>query len=138
LSEVESIRAFIEEQNKKIVRWYEAGNVDSIAEAFVDDCWQMPPHMEPIVGRKALHEFWSSAVQWGKWKFTLDTQEVAVSGSLAVERGKYVLRFTAGPMAPPGLKTTEDRGNYVVLWRREADNHWRVVWDAPVSSAPPG
>lgn len=50
--------------------------------------------------------------------------------------GKYVLRFTAGPGAPPGMASVEDRGNYLAHWRHEADGQWRVVADAPVSELP--
>ena len=76
------------------------------------------------------------AFGWGQWNVTLQTQSVSAHGPMAVERGKYVLRFTAGPAAPPGMRSFEDRGNYLVHWRRESDNHWRVVADAPVSELP--
>ena len=81
-------------------------------------------------------QFWRQAFQWGKWHFTLNTLDVDVSGPLAVERGKYVLRFKAGPGAPTGMASFEDRGNYLVHWRREADGQWRAVGDAPVSELP--
>jgi ketosteroid isomerase-like protein len=75
-------------------------------------------------------------VQWGTWQFTLDTQDIAVSGSLAVERGKYVLQFTAGAGAPPGMTSFEDRGNYLAHWREDVDGEWRIAADAPVSELP--
>jgi uncharacterized protein (TIGR02246 family) len=136
VSETEAVRQLIAQQNKRICEWYASGNAAAVAGAFAEDCWQMPPHAEPLVGRAALREFWEQAVQWGQWDFTLETQDVVVAGAIAVERGRYIVRFSPGPAAPPGSAHIEDRGNYVVMWRREPDGQWRAVWDAPVSTVP--
>lgn len=136
MSDAESVRRIIETHNANFGTWYASGEVDAAAEVFAEDCWQMPPHAEPLVGRTAYREFWRQAVQWGHWRFTLETQDVVVSGSIAVERGHYELDFRAGPSAPPHLTSFEDRGNYVVMWRLEPDGQWRAVWDAPVSTVP--
>jgi len=130
------VREAIERHNANAARWYAAGDIDSVASVFATDAWQMPPNNPPLVGREAIRAFWRQAVQWGKWEFTLETQDVTVSGPVAVERGKYILRFTAGPGAPPGMASVEDRGNYLVHWQHEADGQWRVVADAPVSELP--
>jgi uncharacterized protein (TIGR02246 family) len=129
------VRATIERHNSDLEKLYASGDIDAVAQVFAEDAWQMPPNQPPLVGREAIRHFWSQAVQWGSWKFSLDTQDVTVSGPLAVERGKYVLRFTAGPNAP--LPSFEDRGNYLVHWRHEPDGEWRIVADAPVSELQP-
>lgn len=130
------VRKIIEDHNANLVNWYADGAVDKVAEVFSEHCWQMPPNAEPFVGREALREGWRQAVLWGGWNFTLETQDVVVSGNIAVERGRYSLRFTAGPNAPAEMPSSEDKGNYVVLWKRESDGKWRIVWDAPVSELP--
>jgi uncharacterized protein (TIGR02246 family) len=129
----DDVRGVIERKNADAVRWYAAGDVESLASLFATDAWQMPPNSAPLVGRDAIRDFWAQAVRWGKWNFALQTEEVSMSGPIAIERGKYVLRFTAGPAAPPGMSSFEDRGNYLVHWRRDADGEWRVAADAPVS-----
>lgn len=132
----DSVRRLIERRNADLCIWYASGEVDAVVEVFCDDCWQMPPNTEPLVGRTALRDFWMQAVQWGKWQFNLETQDVVVSGLMAIERGTYTLGFQAGPMAPPGMESSVDRGNYVVTWRKEQDGCWRILWDAPVSTLP--
>lgn len=129
-------RRAIERHNANAVRSYATGDADSIAEMVAENAWQMPPNAPALVGREAIRSFWKNALQWGSWDFDLQTQDVEVSGLLAVERGKYRLRFLAKPEAPPGMASFEDRGNYVVLWRHEDDGNWRAVWDAPVSETP--
>jgi ketosteroid isomerase-like protein len=138
MPETNTVRRIIESHNANLCTWYASGKVGAAAEVFAEDCWQMPPHAEPLVGRAAYREFWTQAVQWGEWRFTLETQDVVVSGSIAVERGTYVLDFRAGPAAPAHVTSFHDQGNYVVMWRLDTDGQWRVVWDAPVSSVPPG
>jgi uncharacterized protein (TIGR02246 family) len=131
-----AVRRIIDRHNSDAARWYAAGDVNSVASLFAEDAWQLPPNNPPLVGREAIRQFWTQAMKWGKWDFTLSAQDVSVSGPIAIERGAYVLKFTAGPGAPPGLASFQDRGNYLVHWRHERDGEWRAVGDAPVSEVP--
>lgn len=130
----EQVRATIDRTNQLLERLYAEGQVDSAAMFFSADVWQMPPNSAPIVGRQAYREFWSQAVGWGEWRFRFNAQDVMVTNSMAVERGKYTLSFEAGVEAP--MPSFDDRGNYVAVWRLELDGQWRIVWDAPVSELP--
>jgi len=130
------VRAIIDRHNSDAARWYASGDVDSVASLFAEDAWQMPPNNPPLVGREAIRQFWRQAVTWGKWEFALQAQDVSVSGPIAVERGKYQLKFAAGASAPPGMASFQDRGNYLVHWRRDASGEWRALGDAPVSELP--
>ena len=133
---VENVRELIDRNNASAVRWYATGDVDSLASIFAIDAWQLPPNSPPLVGREAIRGFWRDAVKWGKWEFTLQALDVSVSGSMAVERGRYSLKFSAGPGAPAGMSSFQDRGHYLVHWRLESDGQWRAVSDAPVSEMP--
>jgi uncharacterized protein (TIGR02246 family) len=132
----EQVRHLIERQNAAAARCYAAGDADALASIFAKDAWQMPPHQPPLIGRDAIRDFWRTAVRWGKWDFTLNVQAVDISDPIAVERGTYTLDFTADAAAPPGMTSFQDRGNYLVHWRHEPDDVWRVVADAPVSELP--
>ena len=130
-----AVRGVIDSLNTKLEGWYAAGQIDSVAAVFAEDAWQMPPNHAPLIGRDSVRSFWGNAVRGGRFEFDLQTAEVIAADSLAVERGRYMLKFTAGSGAP--MPSFEDRGNYVVVWRRERDGRWRIMWDAPVSVLPP-
>ena len=132
----DEVRRSIESQNDKAMRAYATGDADALAAIVAEDAWQMPPNLPAVVGRAAIRDFWRNAFGWGKWNFTFETQSVSANGSMAVERGKYVLSFTASPGAPSGMSSFEDRGNYLVQWRRDSDTQLRVVADAPVREIP--
>lgn len=136
MTDANEIREIIERHNRNLMGWYASGEIDRVAEVFAEDAWQMPPNNPPLVGREAIRAFWSESARWGKWEFKLKAQKVDVSPPLAVERGSYSLKFTAGPNAPSYMNSFEDRGNYLVEWRRESDGEWRIVCDAPVSEIP--
>jgi ketosteroid isomerase-like protein len=136
MSDLQAIREIIHAHNVNLVKWYAEGDIDKVVEVFTEDCWQMPPNAQPLIGREALREGWKQSMAWGQWDFTLEDLDVEASGNIAVERGRYILKFTAGSDAPPGMSSFEDKGNYVVLWRHESDGEWRIVWDAPVSELP--
>jgi ketosteroid isomerase-like protein len=136
MTKADEIRRAIERQNEQAARAYATGDVESLATVFADDAWQMPPNLPALVGAPAIVEFWRHAFGWGTWAFSFQTQSVHSSGAIAVERGKYAVRFTAGMNAPLGMGSFDDRGNYLVHWRHDSDGQWRIVADAPVSELP--
>jgi ketosteroid isomerase-like protein len=128
------VRHTIDSLNTKLVAWYSAGQADSASTIFAQDVWAMPPNSMPIVGRDSLRSYQKNVFAAGKWEFDLKTDDVALADSLAVERGHYTLKVTAGPQAK--YPSFADRGNYIVLWRKDSDGHWRQVWEAKVSAVP--
>ena len=118
----------IQARNKNLERSYAAGDADSVVTVFAEDARQMPPNGPGVVGRDAMLEFWTQAMSWGQWNFTLDAQTVVANGPLAIEYGRYTQNFTPGPDAPNGVTAIAATGNYLVHWRKRGQE-WFIVTD---------
>jgi uncharacterized protein (TIGR02246 family) len=64
-------------------------------------------------------------------EFHADNIVAARSGDLAYETGTFQMT-----MSDPDGKPASQTGNYVVVWGKQSDGTWKVLVDAPVSSAP--
>ena len=127
------IQKIIEEKNEQIQGFYASGMIDSAATHFADNSIQFMPNQPAVVGVENYKAAWKQNIQFGKWEFDLNTQEVKASGDLATEYGKYTMTFTPNETSP--IPAMEDKGNYMVLWEK-LDGEWKVVWDAPVTELP--
>jgi len=130
------VREVIENYNANLNRWYASGDIDSVVTVFAEDARMMPSNFPAIEGREAIRGFWKQAMTLGQWNFNLETVSVIANGSIAVELGRYTLKFTPGEEAPPGMNGYEDIGDYVCYWRLEDDGKWRIVYDIPSSDLP--
>ena len=85
------------------------------------------------MGKDSIRNYWNQLFQFGDIDFSLQTQDVKANGPLAIEWGKYDLKFTPNEKSP--IPAFADNGNYLVYWHK-INNSWKAVWDAPVSSIP--
>ncbi len=64
--------------------------------------------------------------------FEATAVQVARSGDIAYELGTYTFTMTD----PKTKKPATEKGNYVVVWKKQADGKWKAVVDAPISDPP--
>ncbi len=107
-----------------------------MAGMFSEEGWQLMPNAQAQAGTEAVRRFWQQAFGWGQWEVSMETSLLEQSGPLAVERGKYTIRFVADAAAPPGRPSSQDRGNYLTQWRLDSDGRWRIAAQALVSEVP--
>lgn len=129
-------RTAIDSLNEELMDCWSAGEYECVAAMFAQDGWQLMPNAQAQAGTDAIQRFWQQAFGWGKWEVTLQTSVLEQSGPVAVERGKYTLRFAADTAAPPSRPSAQDHGNYIVHWRFDSDGRWRMAAQALVSEVP--
>jgi len=100
-------------------------NVDLILSFWSDDASVLPPGAPPIVGKAAIREFVTGALNTPGFSVTWKTTEVTVSasGDLAYCVGPN--RFTSP--GPDGTVSTA-YGKAVTVWRKDPDG-WKCVVD---------
>jgi len=131
-----AVRDVIDGLNQELIECWNGGEYECVAGFFSEDGWQMMPNAQAQAGPEAIRRFWQQAFGWGQWEFSAETSLLEQSGPVAIERGKYVIRFAADAAAPPGRTSSQDRGNYITHWRLESDGRWRIAAQALVSEVP--
>lgn len=65
-------------------------------------------------------------------EFASDRVQVAASGDLAYTRGRFTMRSTD----PATKQPRTDTGNYLTVWKKQADDSWKAVEDFVVPGPP--
>jgi len=107
-------RKYIAESNRNLAKWFNSGQVDSILTLYHEDACIVALGC----GKTTIGAYYGS--QAGNFKFeVLETTSLNVSKSLAVEKGRWTIRFPDGNTM---------RGEYLTEWQKEGKK-WYIVND---------
>lgn len=135
-AETESARAEITVWMRNWERWLASGQVDSLAMLVTDDYQALAPNEPTLAGKAKWVERMRAIVTRGRWIEQLTSDALEVNGPLAVQRGRYTLRFEPGATAPPGTAALSESGKF--LWHlRKTDGEWDLAAAAWSSDLPP-
>lgn len=110
----ESHRAWIEAVDRT--------DLEAYAELVCEDVVWLPPGEEAVEGREAFREWLAPFFEEWRYDFSVEDARFRVAGGRAMEKGRFVSRMAARV----GPKEVEHVGHYVVLWRRDEDDTWRI------------
>ena len=127
----EQLRNEIERANRRFGEGIRKGDAAAVGTLYTKDALLMPPNFETIRGREGTQKFWEGAIKMGVKDAILKTEELHEKGETVEEIGNYTLKIH-----PEGQSPFEDRGKYVVLWKRDSDKEWRLHRDIWNSSLP--
>ena len=107
----------------EVASTFNAGNYDAMFALYRDDVVVSSPGVPDIVGKQAWRDSLAASLPPGMAvKMRFDTQEMAVAGDLAYERGTYHIEITdkaTGAAVPPM------GGRHIHIFKREADGSWK-------------
>jgi len=113
---------------------YAAKDLDASV-AFCDEHGSMLVPNAPIAtGKKAIAKLISAgfALQDYKLAWHPDKAGVARSGELGYTSGKYKVSFKDA-----SGKTNSESGKYLMVWKKQTDGAWKVLFDMNNSDLPP-
>lgn len=129
--DVASVRAEIDRSNQRLTDLISRQQFDSLHLLYTDDAVLLPQNSEPVEGADAIRAWWGNAEELRVSRLELETTDVEVSGDMAVETGRYTLTLQPGTAPAP----ITDRGNYIVVWKRD-DGQWKLHRDIFNTSLP--
>lgn len=135
-AETESARSAIADANARWVRYVNQGQPDSLATLFVDDGVVMPPNAPAATGKDSIAARVRPFVIPGG-TLSITSENVSVSGSIAVSRGSFTYTAPAQGVNP----AVDARGKYLEHWRK-VNGQWLLaenIWneDTPMPPGPP-
>jgi len=126
------VRKASEEQGKKFIEAALQGDAAAAVAGCTEDTFLLPPNSELLQGKQATEAFWQA--RWAQVKITefdITTEDLYGSGDVVYEVGKYTLKFQL-----EGLESLEEKGKYVLIWKKMADGTWKRHVDIWNSDAP--
>jgi uncharacterized protein (TIGR02246 family) len=109
-----------------------AKDVDKTVSFYSDDAVVMPPNAPRATTKEAIRALWKDLLTDASISWKTKEVEVAQSGDLAFSSGTYEVTMT-DPTGTP----VNDRGKYLVVWKKQADGTWKCVMDIWNSDLPP-
>ncbi|MFK8041096.1 serine hydrolase [Congregibacter sp.] len=129
--EPESLLAIIQSRNNEYEAAFKAQDLPALLALHTDDVVFMSSHRERVVGITNLKASLEGELSLGESSIRLTTEEVTHSGEFALEVGRYELGLAADTDEP-----ISDAGDYLVLWRQNAEGEWLIYRDVTTSTRP--
>jgi uncharacterized protein (TIGR02246 family) len=112
----------IQKQRERLLKAINKNDIDSMKEILTDDAAWIPPGMPALMGKTAIVDWMNPFFENYDYEFNVENPDVRGAGDWAVEHSSFVSK-----VAPKdGGEGTEQHGKYIMIWRWEKDNKWRI------------
>jgi uncharacterized protein (TIGR02246 family) len=109
-----------------------AGDVEGMMAFYADDEVMMSPSEPPVSGKAAIRSMMEGQLAQNTVQLAVDPVETVVAGDLGVMRTHWAETATPRGEGEPA----EYRGDWLIVWRKQADGTWRF-WRDMYSMLPP-
>jgi ketosteroid isomerase-like protein len=108
-----------------------AKDVAKVMSFYASDVVALPPNEPKADGHAAVQKMWEGLASAPGFAVSWQPVKVDVSGDLGYSVGTYSLTMNG-----PDGKPATDTGKYMEVWKRQADQSWKVVADMFNSDLP--
>ena len=124
----------IRDQETAAQQAWTSKDTDKVAALYADDATVMLPDTPVMTGKAAISAGFKGAVSDPNFALSLQTTSVDTSkgGDLGYVRGSYMVHQTDAKTK----KATMEKGNYVLVYKKQADGSWKIVADTAIPEAP--
>jgi len=110
-----------------------AKDIDKVMFYYADDATIFVPNEPMATGKPSIRVEWTKLFASPAFALSFAPSRVNISksGDLAYEYGTYSMTVN-----DPQGKPVNDRGKYVVVWKKQSDGNWKAVADIINSDLP--
>ena len=131
-SSLADVRAAVDRANAQMMAAMNSGRVADAMGLYSSDAVVLAANAPPMHGHQAIAGFWNAVAGMKMRNVKLTTEQLEVHGDVAIETGSY--EMTLNPPGAPG--DVNDRGKFLVVWKRQADGSWKIYRDMFSSNLP--
>jgi len=124
--------AAIADFNRRYLQAINDGNIESLASLTDEGHMMISSGRAPLVGKQALVDAMTRAFATTTFNESWAPEETVVSGDLAYQRGTFVVEATP----KSGGETARTTGNFLRIYRKQADGRWLMTHDMFNSAQP--
>ena len=113
----------IRQQREKWLKAVNSNNLDGVVEVLADDAVWIPAGMPALKGRKAISEWMNPFFDAYDYEFNIEDVKIKGADDWAVEQASFTSKTK--PKEGDGEENAH-QGKYIMIWRWEKDNEWRI------------
>jgi uncharacterized protein (TIGR02246 family) len=124
----------IKDQETAAQQAWAAKDTDKVVALYADDATVMLPDTPVMTGKAAISAGFKGAAADPNFALNIQNTSVEASrgGDLGFVRGSYMVHQTDAK----SKKATMEKGNYVLVYKKQADGSWKIVADTAIPEAP--
>jgi uncharacterized protein (TIGR02246 family) len=126
-AEAQSAKAEIETVIADFETAFNGQDAAAVAGLYTEDGAIFPPEGPRIDGKEGIGNYWRGLIDAGLSDLALNAVEIEDNGDFAYEVGTFSLKAPA-----EGGASTDVKGQYIVIWTKDADGNWRLhrdIWN---------
>ena len=124
----------IRDQETAAGQAWSAKDLDKILALYADDATLMLPNAPAMSGKAAMAPALKGALADPNFALTIQNTSVEASkaGDLGYVRGSYMVHQSDAKTK----KAMIEKGNYVIVYKKQADGAWKIAADTAIPEAP--